>query len=386
MSRLQVTLLVICIAISGCTHHGYIRGRDRITRDGIPSDDIALSHLSRLVEDAYRNAPLHSKTFNVLVLSSGGQFGAYGAGVINSLYESDKPTFDIVCGSSIGAIMASHAFLAHLDNSPSTKDRLKNFFVKSTRKDWYRKKGPLEILFTGNSLYSTVRLREHIKTLVTQEVFDAVRGEVTENPNRKLFVATINADQGYRQIWNMGEIAKSKGYDYYIDVLTVAAAVPLFFPAKFTDLKSFADVRRSKNYSMHIDGGVQAPLLFREVVGKIPTGDKKPYVVVIQNGYYRAAATTVDNTLKGLSVRTFKLMIAEIRESRVALIDTIVTEKLHGDFRYTHVPDDFKIKKGETGLSFNQNTMQRLYAVGTDPKWLSRAPPPAANDPYPESK
>jgi NTE family protein len=49
---------------------------------------------------------LHPKTETVLVLQGGGSLGAYECGVYKSLYKNDIK-FDVLAGSSIGAINAS---------------------------------------------------------------------------------------------------------------------------------------------------------------------------------------------------------------------------------------------------------------------------------------
>src|SRR5581483_4954397 len=58
----------------------------------------------------------HQRT-EILVLSGGGAWGAYGAGFLNGWSQrpaamgGQRPQFDVVTGISVGAIMAPYAFL-----------------------------------------------------------------------------------------------------------------------------------------------------------------------------------------------------------------------------------------------------------------------------------
>ena len=72
--------------------------------------------------------PYRQKEHNILVLSGGGVFGAYPAGVLCGWSESEKspqeggrPAFDVVTGISTGSLIAPLAFLGK-DYDPTLKD------------------------------------------------------------------------------------------------------------------------------------------------------------------------------------------------------------------------------------------------------------------------
>src|SRR5262249_20519263 len=79
------------------------------------------------------------RQFNILVLSGGGAYGAYSAGVLAGWTESGtRPNFDVVTGVSTGALVATLAFLG-----PERDPLLKRFYTTVTDKDVYARKSEL---------------------------------------------------------------------------------------------------------------------------------------------------------------------------------------------------------------------------------------------------
>lgn len=72
---------------------------------------------------------------NILCLSGGGSLGAYPAGVLNGWGQrGDRPTFDVVCGISTGALCSPFAFLG-----TKYDEQMKSFFTTLTNDDVYKK-------------------------------------------------------------------------------------------------------------------------------------------------------------------------------------------------------------------------------------------------------
>jgi hypothetical protein len=60
---------------------------------------------------------------NLLSLSGGGQYGAFGAGFLNGWRESGRrPEFDIVGGVSTGALLATYALLGTPDDAAQLEE------------------------------------------------------------------------------------------------------------------------------------------------------------------------------------------------------------------------------------------------------------------------
>ena len=81
---------------------------------------------------------------NILEISGGGQYGAFGAGFLKGWRESGtRPEFDIVTGVSAGALMATHAFLG----TPADDELLADIFTRVGKDDIYHPKLLLGVLF-----------------------------------------------------------------------------------------------------------------------------------------------------------------------------------------------------------------------------------------------
>ena len=92
---------------------------------------------------------------NILLLSGGGSWGAYGAGVLKGWSQSGTrpPQFDIVTGTSTGALIATYAFLGS-----NFDDILKDVFTDVDDGDIYTKRFALFVPFS-NSLNKSTRIQ-----------------------------------------------------------------------------------------------------------------------------------------------------------------------------------------------------------------------------------
>ena len=100
-------------------------------RDVLPQEAVALDH--------HEATYLPPKTGqgdeveDILALSGGGAYGAYGVGFLEAWTErGDRPQFDIVTGVSTGALMSVYAFLG-----PQYDRRMREIYTKTSDKDIY---------------------------------------------------------------------------------------------------------------------------------------------------------------------------------------------------------------------------------------------------------
>ncbi len=97
------------------------------------------------IEHQYRKAHLSTRNkqqnYDILVLSGGGAFGAFGAGFLKGWGKVTKtnytrPQFDSISGISTGSLIAPFAFIG----TPEAYDRIINFY-ETAKEDWVRKRG-----------------------------------------------------------------------------------------------------------------------------------------------------------------------------------------------------------------------------------------------------
>ena len=195
---------------------------------------------------------------NILEISGGGQYGAFGAGFLKGWQESGtRPQFDIVTGVSAGALMATHAFLG----TPADDKVLADIFISVTKDDIYRRKLLLGALLGGNSLLDTTPLAKLLEKVITPEVLERVAAAYDDN--RRLWVGTTNLDYNQTWAWNMTQIAKENrpgAIELYRKVLLASASMPVAFPPVEIGGHLFAD------------GGVRSNVLVVGLVGTSPRG------------------------------------------------------------------------------------------------------------------
>jgi hypothetical protein len=182
-----------------------------------------------------------------LVLSSGAEDGAYGAGFLSGWTASgDRPEFSLVTGVSTGAIIAVYAFAgAKYDHA------LQEAYTSINASDVF------EVRATRESLADSWPLERLINKHVTPELLHDVATQ--HNRGHRLFVMTTNLDAGRATAWNMGAIAalgSGQGLALFRKIILAAVSIPGAFPPVFIDVD--ADGRRFQE--MHVDGGVNGPM------------------------------------------------------------------------------------------------------------------------------
>ncbi len=187
------------------------------------------------------------KPATYLVLSGGGENGAFGAGVLCGWTAAgNRPNFKLVTGISTGSLIAPFAFLG-----PEYDSQLKTVYTTVTDNDIFQKKSTLTA-FWRQSLYDTKPLADLIAKNIDEKVLAAVASE--HKKGRRLLVGTTQLDAQRLVIWDMGAIAASgnpEALDLFRKILLASASMPAIFPPVYITVT--AD---GKQYDeMHVDGG-----------------------------------------------------------------------------------------------------------------------------------
>jgi predicted acylesterase/phospholipase RssA len=190
-----------------------------------------------------------------LALSGGGQFGAFGAGILDAWTKTgQRPEFHGVAGVSTGAIIAPFAFLGsdydHVLREIYSKYDT-NMLIDSTI---------LSGLLSGTALSSTSRLARVIDQYVDAALLERIAEE--HRKGRLLFIGTTNLDAGRPVIWDIGAIAasgKPGALGLMRQLIRASAAIPVAFPPVFVDVFT-PDGRKFDE--MHVDGGASSQVTF----------------------------------------------------------------------------------------------------------------------------
>lgn len=204
-------------------------------------------HTDALVERMYqRQQKDPDATMDFLVLSGGGENGAFGAGFMLGWSRipdgpGSLPVFDGITGVSAGSFIAPFAYLG----TPKSLARIDEFF-RNPGEDWLELRGPLYFLPEQMSLAKVPGLERAIRGEMSesfaQEIVDAT------TPGRILLIQASNLDEAIPEVFDFSRIAR-KALDEQDsapmgEVLLASSAIPGLFPPREID------------GTLYVDGGV----------------------------------------------------------------------------------------------------------------------------------
>jgi predicted acylesterase/phospholipase RssA len=208
--------------------------------------------------------------FDFLVISGGGDWGAFGAGVLKGWGRippgpMSRPVFDAVTGVSTGALIAPFAFL----NDDASIDRIVELY-RNPKSDWIKPRGLLTFLTGGASYADTPGLERDIRE--TLDVAMMRRLVEDGKDGRILAVNTSNLDFGEMRAWDL--IAETRRAletgerDRVYSVLLASAGIPGAFPPRMID------------GNLYVDGAITGNILYG---ARIPEEDG--FVTVWKRNY-----------------------------------------------------------------------------------------------------
>ncbi|MBX3388163.1 MAG: patatin-like phospholipase family protein [Phycisphaeraceae bacterium] len=326
----------------------------------------------KLEQDEYETAKAEGKNprepiFNVLVISGGGDWGAFGAGILKGWgsVEGDRarPQFDIVTGVSTGALIAPFAFLGTNEDYEQICELYRN-----PKQDWVQLKDWFFFLPWRESFTTTKGLRRDVEEHLTHERINKIAAQSADE--RSLIIGTTNLDIGVNRPFSLGRIceraAKSGDYAPVYDVLMASSAVPAAFPPEVID------------GSLYVDGGTTANMLAganirseKSLVGlwKKIYPDRKMSRIriwVIVNNQMADVPKIVSPTWPSITGEALTTMtrFSNIASMRLLDYQTELLRKVDGidvEYFYVAVPDDFRVPVEGT---FKIETMRALSDLG----------------------
>lgn len=281
--KVLVLLVLLSLSVTGCGPTRTLYSFQMSENGRVPQieDARVWADDQEAIFKALRTSPItkRSKSFNVLALSGGGSEGAFGAGFLTGWSKNGgRPQFDIVTGTSVGALIAPFAFLGE-EYDPY----LERMFTKEQTNKLIRIAG-LDALF-GSAVFSNRPLAKMVDRYIDDDLLAQIATE--HNKGRLLLVLTTNIDTQRTAIWNMGAIAASDHKDkkaLFHQVLLASVSVPGLLPPQLIEVQS----GNTKFKEMHVDGGVSGnamlipeAMLASSVSPKLRT---KPRLYLLMNG------------------------------------------------------------------------------------------------------
>jgi hypothetical protein len=322
-------------------------------------------------------------TLDVLVLSGGGSYGAYGAGFLTGLYGAGGAApgaatplkdYDYISGVSTGAIMTTYVWgaviLARGSAGAAGGNRgLEDLagLYRVTDKDLFRTQSALPaLLFSNGLLDPRGRLDTRVRDAVNAYA-PLLRGDT--NSGDRVEAGAVNVVNGRFYSFDLKGMVDAAGPDglaCYSEAILASAAIPLAFPPRYIDGDPY------------YDGGVRYLAYFDDMLRALRRrSDRRDImlnITVIVNGSQSAnqankdaagaaacdAATLADtakacppiaNNLigsvlggsgaKGLLPRTIEdIMVDQLKVDAVSRIyEDWKTSGYAGNFRYTYIPN-----------------------------------------------
>jgi len=321
-------------------------------------------------------------TFDVLVLSGGGDYGAFGAGVLYGWGgvcdpQLQRPQFDVVTGVSTGALIAPMAFVG----APNDYERIFVLY-QNPKRNWVRQRTVPAVVTGRPSLATNKGLTREVRETIN---CDLVRGIACgAEQHRLLLIETTNLDRGTRRLWNITaeaqRVTAGESLSRFQDIILASTSVPGAFPPVELD------------GDLHVDGGVSRNIVF-SVDSASDTDaldqwrkqfpDRKPPTIrywVIINGQLTTRPQRVRERWSDVSKRSVEMVI---RSSTVQSLRSLEMRtqlmKIEGfdvELRYMAIPNDWQ---PPVEGSFKKETMVSLAKLGQkmggNPNcWRTKAP------------
>jgi hypothetical protein len=387
--------LAVAIALAGCTTSELPRlprpQADLISaRQADEAQMTALRHdvarrgVARLKAkyDAYLAGRAAPPVLDILILSGGGDWGAFGAGVLKGWGRASgplaRPQFDVVTGVSTGALIAPFAFIG----DEQSIDHIVKLY-RNPRPDWFRPRNILSFLTGGASYGDIPGLEKDINgaldDTMMRRLVDAGKG------GRMLGVSTSNLDLGDVRGWDLVAEAKraleTGQPDRVHRILLASSAIPGAFPPRMIDGSLYVDGSLTGNilYGGRMGREDNPAALWEHLYPDTPVPKTRYWVIfnnqlrpppqVVRPNWRAVLPRSLDIASRSATVIAMRHLFSLADISRLEYgIDVEV--------RYVCVPDDWTPPK--LGV-FRKEVMNALVdmgeRMGADPMSWRTAPP-----------
>jgi Patatin-like phospholipase len=317
------------------------------------------------------NKALPSQPGLWLILSSGGEDGAFGAGLLNGLSASGKrPDYSVVTGVSTGALMAPFAFAG-----PRYDAQLRRAYTQITAADIF------EAGQTPESFIESWPLKELIGKEITPSLLADIAAE--HRRGRRLFVITTDLDAERSVVWNMGAIAAHGGEDalnLFRSVLLASSSIPGAFPPVLIAVE--ANGKRFQE--MHVDGGVGGQFFAAPAALLASTSDyrlpaKQLYIVI--NSGLQPDFQVVERSTPAILAHAVDAAVKV--DTRLMIDRAYLAAKRSGvGFNIATIPQSFSApSRGPFDPEYMRALFQTGYNLGRSAIPFSPEPPPYPGPP-----
>ena len=319
LPALRRTLAVIaCLAVAGCevarppvtmctgleaaAPASFLPNSVRIVTTQEVTATIAADAIAEAIEDT-RRGPV---VLEVLTLSSGGQYGAFGAGFLRGWSENPvtpRPEFDLVTGVSAGASFSAVPYVGR------AFDPLLDVFRGISEEDVFAR-APLLLAPFSASLAKP----DALQAILAGQLSDTFIAEIARRyreDGAQLMISAVNIDTAQNRIFNLGEIANAVApiearRDCMVEAMMASGAIPALFPPRNID------------GSLYADGGLRDHVFFqaleseRAAAARRTGRDIRVNATIVVNGSLAPFDQPAQDTLPGYLTRSAEILADEV--------------------------------------------------------------------------
>ncbi len=306
-------------------------------------------------------------TLDVLVLSGGGDFGAFGAGFLQGWGQvadpkMRRPQFDGVFGTSTGALLAPLAFVGTEASLQVGVD-----LYSDPPADLVEPNGFLPILPWNESLMKPTGLRRTLEQQLTSDLLNQLRAEAAQS--RSLCCATTNADFGTFRPFDLLEMADRDDATFraaMVERLMASSAIPAVFPPVLMDGSLYVDGGATANIWAVRDQSHPNSVLQRWI--RANPGKTPPVIriwVIVNNQLFPRGSSAkrewIDLASRGLSIMLRSTMLKDMRLTAYVALDVDRNMPGEVEVRFVAIPDEWE---PPVPGNFKKETMQSLVDLG----------------------
>jgi predicted acylesterase/phospholipase RssA len=386
--RIPFALLMLLALSSGCAGERPPRTQEQLISARQVRDAQTETLINEVVKQAVEAAAAKSDqtgqppVIDILIISGGGDWGAFGAGFLNGWSRLQgplaMPKFDGVTGVSTGALIAPFAFLG----DPASLERVENLY-RNPQKDWVKKRWPLYFLPSNQSFATTPGLEREVRASLPPDM--VVRIAEESKRGRLLLIGTTDLDDGCPFVWNLGEEAETAVLSGDIErvdqILLASAGIPAAFPFREIDGNLFVDGGVTGNilYGGRVEHGESIPAVWAATYPTRPMVKVREWVIF--NNQLRPRPQVTAPTWPAVVARSLDVSTrsATLTAMRHLFAQAEILRLRHGgevEVRVVAIPNSFIPPVEGT---FQKETMNALSdlgeRMGADPSsWLTEVP------------
>tara|TARA_R110002167_G_scaffold51078_6_gene148115 strand:- start:403 stop:1635 length:1233 start_codon:yes stop_codon:yes gene_type:complete len=355
-------------------------------------DDLVListKSAARLRQEYVNSTADKEQSYDILVLSGGGEMGAFGAGFLHGWGkveqgEYQRPDFDSVTGISTGALIAPFAFVGSKKAYNDIVD-----IYQQPNKNMVIKRMFLAFLAGNDPYYDATKLHQTIRDSITANYVK----EIAENAkqNKLLIVGATNLDFGVMRAWDLGSLAinysENKAKDAITTRLIASSAIPGAFPPV------------NINKYLYVDGAASMQMLSGIDDISWLYNENTPFPYIQGNKPVKIRIWVIINNKLVMDPEITKLTWSEItKRSIVSLMHSSILQTIQGvdlfarmantrkdldvQMHFVAIPQNFNIPITEN--LFDPDTMHSLIELGkkmgANPNsWQKKTPRPGAS-------